>query len=278
MATVAEALRFDVQRRVEVLGCLIDNLSMEETLQEIGKFVDSGRPHQHVVVNVDKIVKAHRDGNLREIVNQCDLINVDGMPVVWASRLLGRGLKERVAGIDLFERLLERAAEAGWRVYFLGAHEHVVAEVVQRAQTRHQNLIVSGYRNGYWHNDEETDVATSITRAKPDILFVAISSPKKEEFLSRHRDLLRVPFAMGVGGSFDVFAGLTRRAPKWMQRSGFEWFYRFLQEPKRMFRRYFVDDLLFFWLLGKALWHQPLVAAEAEPESVRAETFAGSRS
>jgi N-acetylglucosaminyldiphosphoundecaprenol N-acetyl-beta-D-mannosaminyltransferase len=258
------------ERRVEVLGCMVDNLSMEETLQEVGRFVASGRPHQHVVVNVDKIVKAHRDGGLRAIVNGCDLINVDGMPVVWASRILGRGLKERVAGIDLFERLLERSAQSGWRVYFLGAKEEVLTQVIHKAQGLHPNLVVSGSRNGYWTKDEETEVAQNIALAKPDILFVAISSPKKEQFLARHRNLLRVPFAMGVGGSFDVFAGLTKRAPVWMQRSGLEWFYRFLQEPRRMFRRYFVDDLLFFWLLAKALLGQPLTSAPArQPEKVR---------
>src|SRR5467141_3570103 len=109
--------------RVEMMGCLIDNLSMEETLQKIEGFIGSGGYHQHVVVNVDKLVKASKDPELRRIINECALINVDGMPVVWASRLLGKPLKERVAGVDLFESLVKRAAKKGWRVFFLGARE-----------------------------------------------------------------------------------------------------------------------------------------------------------
>src|SRR5258708_7499118 len=107
--------------RVGIMGCFIDNLSMEETLQKIESFIQSSQPHQHVVVNVDKVVKASKDPELRRIINECALVNVDGMPVVWASRLLGKSLKERVAGVDLFEALVERSSEKGWRVFFLGA-------------------------------------------------------------------------------------------------------------------------------------------------------------
>lgn len=242
-----------VRMRVSVLGCEVDNLDMEETLARIGEFIASGRPHQHVVVNADKLVKAAADPRLREIINRCDLVNADGMPVLWAARLLGSPLKERVTGVDLFFRLAGRAAECGWRVYFLGAREEVVCSVVERLRGMHPQLRIAGYRNGYWRTGEAPAVAESIAASRPDILFVAISSPKKEEFLARYQAAMRVPFAMGVGGTFDVAAGRVRRAPRWMQRSGFEWFYRFLQEPRRMFRRYFIDDMAFFWLLAKAV-------------------------
>jgi len=232
-----------------MMGCLIDNLSMEETLQVIEGFIKSGRPHQHVVVNVDKVVKANRDPELRRIVNECALINVDGMPVVWASRLLGKPLKERITGVDLFEALMGRAAAKGWRVYFLGAREEVVSGVNALYRDKYPALQIAGYRNGYWSAAEEHDVVDEIARSRPDLLFVAISSPRKEQFLSQYQSAMRVPFAMGVGGTFDVVVGKVKRAPLWMQRWGFEWFYRFLQEPRRMFRRYFVDDMYFFWLL-----------------------------
>jgi N-acetylglucosaminyldiphosphoundecaprenol N-acetyl-beta-D-mannosaminyltransferase len=266
--------------RLEVLGCGVDNLTMEETLAVVEAFVASGRPHQHVVVNVDKIVKARDDAALREIINRCDLINADGMPVVWASRLLGRPLKERVAGIDLFEALMARAAERGWRVYLLGAREEVVTKVRALYEARFPALVIAGHRNGYWKPGEEAAVAEQVRAARADLLFVAISSPAKERFLGRWQAHMRVPFAMGVGGSFDVAAGLVRRAPRWMQRSGLEWFYRFLQEPRRMFRRYFVDDMAFFAILGGELLAQrmraikraagillPLAAAAALVES-----------
>jgi N-acetylglucosaminyldiphosphoundecaprenol N-acetyl-beta-D-mannosaminyltransferase len=239
--------------RIEIMGCQIDNLTMEETLQTVEGFIKSRQPHQHVVVNVDKLVKADRDPELRRIINECALINVDGMPVVWAARLLGKPLKERVAGVDLFEALMQRAAENGWRVYLLGAREEVVSGVKRVYERKFPGFEVAGYRNGYWEPEEEAGVVAQIAAAKADMLFVAISSPKKEHFLGRYQADMKVPFAMGVGGTFDVMVGKVKRAPVWMQNAGLEWFYRFLQEPRRMFRRYFIDDMAFFGLLVKEL-------------------------
>lgn len=238
-----------MNRRIEMMGCKVDNLSMEETLQTIEGFIRSGQPHQHVVVNVDKLVKASRDPELRQIINDCSLINADGMPVVWASRLLGKGLKERVAGVDLFESLMQRSAQKGWRVFLLGAREEVVSGVCNIYQKKYPGLPIAGYRNGYWKPEEEAGVVEQIKAANADLLFVAISSPKKEQFLGKYQAEMKIPFAMGVGGTFDVAVGKVKRAPIWMQKSGLEWFYRFLQEPRRMFKRYFIDDMAFFWLL-----------------------------
>jgi len=234
-----------------MMGCLMDNLSMEETLQRVEGFIASGQPHQHVVVNVDKLVKASRDPELRRIINECALINVDGMPVVWAARLLGRPIKERVAGVDLFEALMRRAAEKGWRVFLLGAREEVVAGVKQAYAHKYRGLTIAGYRNGYWTPEEEPAVVEQIAAARADLLFVAISSPKKEHFLGQYQARMKIPFAMGVGGTFDVAVGKVKRAPVWMQKSGLEWFYRFLQEPRRMFRRYFIEDMAFIGLFLK---------------------------
>lgn len=243
--------------KTTIMGCHIDNLSMEETLLAIDQFIISGQPHQHVVVNVDKLVKASRDPQIREIINGCDLVNVDGMPVVWASRLLGRPLKERVAGVDLFYKLIARAEEKRWRVYLLGAKDSVLRKTIEVLKATHPNLIIAGHRNGYWTDSEESATVNDIREARADLLFVAISSPKKEIFLGKYQKLMQVPFSMGVGGTFDVVAGLTKRAPKWMQSSGLEWFYRFLQEPRRMFRRYFIEDTHFFWLLIKEVFSRP---------------------
>ena len=243
-----------MNEQILLMGCKIDNLTMQETLDKVAGFIHSRQAHQHVVVNVDKLVKASRNPALRRIINACALVNVDGMPVVWASRLLGTPLKERVAGIDLFDALMARAAESGWRVFLLGAQEEVVAGVVAHYENKLPGFTICGWRNGYWTGpEEEAMVAQQVCASRADLLFVAISSPQKEQFLDRHQGAMQVPFAMGVGGSFDVVAGKVKRAPRWMQRAGLEWFYRFLQEPRRMFRRYFLEDTAFFWLLLKEM-------------------------
>ena len=241
-------------QRIEIMGCKVDNVSMSETLERIEKFIGSGQPHQHVVVNVDKLVKARHDPGLRQIINDCALINVDGMPVVWASKILRKPLKERVAGIDLFEAIMGRAAIAGWRIFLLGAKEEVVSRVQSLYENKYPGIIIAGTRNGYWTLDEEDSVVTQVREARPDVLFVAISSPKKEQFLGKYQAEMRVPFAMGVGGTFDVVVGNVKRAPLWMQKTGLEWFFRFLQEPRRMFRRYFIDDIAFFYMLSQEIF------------------------
>jgi N-acetylglucosaminyldiphosphoundecaprenol N-acetyl-beta-D-mannosaminyltransferase len=239
--------------RITLMGSYIDNLTMEETLNRVEEFIQSGKPHQHGVVNVDKLVKASKDQQLTDIINNCALINADGMPVVWASRLLGKPLKERVAGVDLFESLMKRAAEKKWRVFLLGAKEEVVSKVMELYSLKYPQLVFAGYRNGYWKSDEEPSVVEQIKNSRPDILFVAISSPKKEQFLGRYQADMKIPFAMGVGGTFDVSIGKVKRAPLWMQKAGLEWFFRFIQEPKRMFKRYFIEDSAFLWLFIKEL-------------------------
>jgi N-acetylglucosaminyldiphosphoundecaprenol N-acetyl-beta-D-mannosaminyltransferase len=144
---------------------------------------------------------------------------------------------------------MRRAVTENWRIYLLGAREAVVSEVARIYTDKYPGVQIVGYRNGYWSNEEEASVVDAIATARPDILFVAISSPKKEQFLNRHQHRMRVPFAMGVGGTFDVAVGKVSRAPLWMRNAGLEWLHRFLQEPRRMFKRYFVDDTWFFWMV-----------------------------
>jgi N-acetylglucosaminyldiphosphoundecaprenol N-acetyl-beta-D-mannosaminyltransferase len=163
-------------------------------------------------------------------------------------RLLGA---QGGCGIDPFEALMRRAGDRGWRVFLLGAREEVVRAVCDTYRCRYPQLVIAGYRNGYWSEPEEAAVVAQIRASRAELLFVAISSPKKEQFLGRYQAAMQVPFAMGVGGTFDVATGRLKRAPRWMQRGGLEWFFRFLQEPRRMARRYFYDDLAFVWLLIK---------------------------
>ena len=237
--------------RIRLFGVPIDNLTLAETVSRVEQLIQQGTVHQHVVVNVDKLVKFQKDPALQAAVLDCDLINADGQPVVWASRWLGRPLKERVAGIDLFYALIRRCAELGWRPYLLGARAKIVEQAATRLIAETPGLKVAGWRSGYWSDEEEAEVVAAIRSAHPELLFVAISSPKKELFLRRWKSELQVPFVMGVGGTLDIAAGLTRRAPRWMQRGGLEWLYRLMQEPSRMWHRYLVEDLAFLGMLWR---------------------------
>jgi N-acetylglucosaminyldiphosphoundecaprenol N-acetyl-beta-D-mannosaminyltransferase len=163
-------------------------------------------------------------------------------------------VKGRVAGIDLMQALVARSEQRGWRVYFLGARRAILERMVGLYRARFPALQIAGYRDGYWSSaDEEKRIVEQIRTARPDVLFIGVSSPQKEIFAYRHADSMRVPFIMGVGGSFDVVAGATRRAPVWMQHAGLEWFWRFLQEPRRMWRRYFIHDMKFVTLLAREI-------------------------
>ena len=225
---------------------------MQETLQLIQKSIASKIQLHHVVVNAGKLVAMQKDQQLRESVNSSNLINADGQAVVWASRLLKKPLKQRVAGIDLMHKLVAMAHENKQKIYLLGAKQQVVEKVAKTYANQYSQELVAGYRDGYFSPQQEVQIATDIAQSGAQLLFVAISSPMKENFLYKHRDILQgVHFIMGVGGSFDVVAGLTKRAPLWMQNAGLEWFYRFAQEPKRMWKRYLVGNTSFIYLVLK---------------------------
>jgi N-acetylglucosaminyldiphosphoundecaprenol N-acetyl-beta-D-mannosaminyltransferase len=165
---------------------------------------------------------------------------------------LGKPIKERVAGIDLMINLVEMAHQNNYKIFFFGAKEEVVKKVVEDYSKLYSKDIIAGFRNGYFRKDEEPAIAKQISESGANILFVAISSPTKENFLYENKLLLKnVNFIMGVGGSFDVVAGKVKRAPKWMQASGLEWFYRFIQEPKRMWKRYLIGNSKFIYLVLK---------------------------
>ena len=164
---------------VRLFGCDVAALTMEQTLAEVARLISARRPAQHCVINAGKVVLMEQDRRLHDIVASCELINADGQSVVWASRLLGKPLPERVAGIDLFQRLLERAETQGHRVFFFGARQEVVKAVVERAQREHPGLVVCGWRNGYWQPSENDAVVAQVREAQPDILFVGISSPEE---------------------------------------------------------------------------------------------------
>ncbi len=235
--------------RASLFGIMLDFLTMDESVERCVKLIESDCPIQHCVINAGKTVMMQDVPGLREVVANCALVNADGQSIVWAGRVLGLDVPERVAGIDLMMRLLEEAEQRTWPVFFLGAKQEVLDECVSRIVSMHPQLVVAGSRNGYFDND--VAIAEMVRDSGARLLFVGISSPKKEFFLAEQLELMGPVFAMGVGGSFDVIAGVTQRAPVWMQRTGLEWFYRFVQEPRRMWKRYLLGNSRFVGLVLK---------------------------
>ena len=234
-----------------ISGIRIDNLTQQETIEKIGELIANGDAHFMAVVNAAKIVAATRDKELLEILQRADIVTADGMSVVWASQFLRQPLKERVTGIDTFAGLVEYAAERGLAVYFFGAHEESVKQVVKKFQSRYPKLRVAGYRNGYFAAEENEAIVAEIKHSGADLLFVAMGSPAQERWIAANLKATGVKFALGVGGSFDHISGRVRRAPRWMQRSGLEWLHRLALEPRRLWRRYLIGNTRFVRLVIK---------------------------
>lgn len=244
------------RKRYKILNTYVNALTMQETLQEVEQIVEKGVSVQHVVINALKVNLMEADPHLRRIVNQSPLINADGASILWAAKLFHIPLMERVTGIDLFINLLRRAEEKGYKIYLFGAKEDVVKKVYTVLRKQYPKLKIVGYRNGYFSEAEEKQIVEEIADSGADMLFVAFSSPKKEYWINKYLERLHVPFVMGVGGSFDVLGGVTKRAPLWMQRCGLEWFYRLIQEPRRMWKRYVIGNAKFIYLTFKIKWKE----------------------
>jgi len=222
---------------------------MDQVLAAVDEAIRQRRRLLIGVVNAAKMVNMRRDAALRRAVLQADLVLADGMAVVWASKILRRALPQRVAGIDLMLQILARGQVRGYRVYCLGAAEQVVRSAVDVIRAKYPGVVLAGWHHGYFEADQESAIVRQIEAARPDVLFVAMSSPKKERFLARWVGQMGVPVCHGVGGSFDVLAGKVRRAPGPWQRLGLEWLYRVGQEPRRLWRRYLVTNALFCGML-----------------------------
>lgn len=242
-------------RKVELFGLGVDALSMRDVVAQVERAVESRRPMHISVVNVAKVVNMRQDPLLRESVESGNVVLADGMPLVWLSRFKGAPLPERIAGIDLMHELLRLADAKGLRVFLLGARPETLERTVAVATERYPRMTIAGFHHGYFDDQQEEHVARMVREARPDILLVGISSPKKEVFMQRWAEVMDVPVCHGVGGSFDVMAGLTRRAPRWMQRSGLEWMYRLVQEPRRMWKRYLVTNSVFLGLALREICH-----------------------
>lgn len=233
--------------RMKFLNTEVDNLSMEEAIKEIDRLVQRRIPSYVVTPNVDHIVKLEHDEEFRQVYKEADLILTDGMPLIWISKLKKNPIKEKVSGSDLFPKVCDMASKKGYKVFLLGAAEGVAAKAATNLKNKYNDLDIVGIYSpsyGFEKNDEEIEkIISMINKIQPDILAVGLGAPKQEKFLYKFRNRLNVPVSLAIGASIDFEAGNVNRAPIWMQKSGLEWFYRLVKEPKRMFKRYLIDDL-----------------------------------
>ena len=226
---------------------------MDQAIARCTEAIDHGEQLSIGVINAAKVVSMRQNPQLRQAVAECDMVLADGQAVVWASRMLREPLPERVAGVDLFMELLAEAEQRGDRVYFLGARPEVLAQMLAEAERRFPELLVAGSHDGYYPAGPESEIAEDIRRCRTDMLFVGMSSPRKELFLDEWGAATKAHVVHGVGGSFDILAGLTRRAPLWYQEHGLEWLYRAYQEPVRLGRRYLTTNMSFMALVAREM-------------------------
>lgn len=239
--------------RVTLFDTPVDILSRAETIGKAVKSMETRRRCQHVALNVAKLVNARDDAELDRDVRDSDIVGIDGMGIVYALRLMGHRVDERVAGVDLFEDLMGVCAERGFRPYLLGATQAVLEATMAELKRRHPTLEFAGAQNGYFKPADDARVAEEVRASGADCLFIAMPTPRKERFMRAFRDTMNVPFLMGVGGTFDVVAGHVERAPAHYQRLGMEWLYRLMQEPRRMFWRYARTNTIFLGMMLSAM-------------------------
>jgi N-acetylglucosaminyldiphosphoundecaprenol N-acetyl-beta-D-mannosaminyltransferase len=237
------------------LGVGIDSVTMSETLDAAEELVRARKPSYFVTPNVDVLVQLQTDREFKRIYDGASLVLADGMPLIWAGKFLGTPFKAKVSGSDLFVELCKRASEKGFSVYFMGAMPGVAAKAAAILEKRFPGLKVTGTHSpsfGFEKNEDECrEIAAKIKTAKPDILFIGLGSPKQEKWTDRWIAEHQVPLSVMVGISFDYVAGTVKRAPAWMQKSGLEWLFRLCVEPKRLWKRYLVDDPKYFWYVLK---------------------------
>ncbi len=218
---------------INILGVRIDRLTLDQAEQKIWDFLNHDKLHMVFTPNSEMIMAAREDEELKWVLNEGDMNTADGIGVVYASRILGKPLRERVAGFDLAKRLLEPLPQKGYSLYLLGGAPGVAETAKQKLENQYPGIKIVGTQHGYFKKDEDEQVIRQINEVAPDILFVCLGMSKQEKWIYNNRDKLRAKVCMGIGGSLDVFAGKAKRAPGIYQKLGLEWFYRLIKEPKR---------------------------------------------
>jgi N-acetylglucosaminyldiphosphoundecaprenol N-acetyl-beta-D-mannosaminyltransferase len=248
--------------RVELLGCPFDLVDMQSTLDQCLAWCEGPRTsHTVVTMNAALLCGIKRDDDLRNACRGGDLVVADGVPVVWTSRLAGRPLAGRVAGVDLTSELLAAGSARGLSVYFLGARAEVLEKLVQLCRRDYPGLVIAGCRDGYFRPDEHAAIVAEIASLAPHMLFVGMPSPFKEVWCERHREALGVPVIVGVGGTFDVLTGVVRRAPRFLQAIGMEWSWRLAMEPRKMWKRYLRTNIEFIAMAMRETFKLRLTSA-----------------
>jgi N-acetylglucosaminyldiphosphoundecaprenol N-acetyl-beta-D-mannosaminyltransferase len=225
------------RKKANILGCYIDTVTMQSATKTVKKMVEKGSPSHIITLNAEIAYVARYNQQLREIINNADLVTPDGIGIVWAAQKLGYDVKERVTGIDMIYRISELAADKKWKVFFLGAAPGTAELAAQNLALQYPGLSVAGCQDGYFKEEDIPAIIETIKEAAPHILLVALGAPKQELWIKKYKNQLGVPVCIGVGGSFDVLAGHKKRAPEIMIKLNIEWLYRLLSEPSRFKRQ-----------------------------------------
>lgn len=241
--------------KVKLLNTYVNNVSMSETLDTIENLIKSDKKSYLVAVNVDVIMKIENDSYLKKITNNADMVFVDGKPLIWISNLYKRPIKEKISGSDMVLRLCELASKKGYTIYFLGGKEGIADLAKKRLESQLRRIqIVGTYSPPFGFEKDEQEIGkinNLISEAHPDLLIVCFGCPKQEKFIYENYKKYDAKVSVCAGATVDFIAGNMKRAPEWMSKHGLEWFYRFIQEPKRLFKRYFVDDVKIIKLVWK---------------------------
>lgn len=222
--------------KVNILGINVDMVTVNEAAEEIFGFLATDSMHSVYTPNSEIIMLAYEDSAFAEILNRSDILTADGIGVVYASKILNKPIKERASGYDIARCLLEKLNESDYKLFLFGGKPGVAEEARANLEKEYPKLRIAGTRNGYFTAEEEPEIIEEINASGADIVFVCLGAPKQEQFIDRNRDKLKTKAALGIGGSLDVFAGRVERAPEFWQKTGLEWLYRLMKEPKRIGR------------------------------------------
>ena len=244
-------------KRRKFLNIFIDDISFDEAIDKVDEYCSAtdGRKRYATTPNADHIVKLEKDATFRLVYENADLIVTDGTPLMWIAESVGCPITEKIPGADMLPRVCELAAKKGYSVFLLGAGDGVAKKAAEKLTAKNPGLNIAGTYSppmGFENDEDElSKVFDQINSCSPDILVVGLGAPKQEKFIYKYRNRMNFKIALPFGAAIDFEAGNVKRAPKWMRKNGLEWFYRFLKEPGRLFKRYFVDDIKIFWLAWK---------------------------
>ncbi len=222
-----------MDKRVKILGVQVDAVTMAQAVERVESLIAAGEPSMVATANAEMLLNATHDDELKRILNAASLVVPDGAGTVWAARHLGKHMPERVAGFDLVQELMKVAPSKGWRFFLFGAAPGIADKAKAKAEALYPGIQIAGTHNGYFKPADEPDIIAQIKASRADILLAALGVPKQEKWLSKYKDELQIPVSIGVGGTFDVMAGVVKRAPLWMQRARLEWLFRAMLQPSR---------------------------------------------